>query len=180
VQVDGLEQNRIVPGRLFALPDTANARVLRTDKRAGFEHAIGEHRGYERAGLVHRRTAALRHDCAAIGDELYGSGDHLFEARFFVPHECAVQRPATAAERARLEELHDCGFAFGYDLSRCVEVGGRVLFAFGATLPWTLSIEQTDVSPGYAEKKPARCLALRLRGAAPLRLFTAVLFLRDG
>ncbi len=179
VQVDGLEQNRIVPGRLFALPDTAHARVLRIEKRFGFEHAVAEHRGYERAGILHRRTAALRDDCAALCDELFGSGEHVFDARFYVPHEDAIERPATAEERARLDELHDCGFAFGYDVNRCVQVGGRALFAFGATLPWSLSIEKTDVSPGYAELKAGRCLALRLRGGAPLRLFTAVLFLRS-
>jgi len=34
------------------------------------------------------------------------------------------------------------------------------------------------VSPGYAEKTPARCIAVELAGSAPARLFTAVLFLR--
>src|SRR5207237_1444247 len=51
VQVDGLEQNRITPGRLFALPDTAQARVGKLQHRAGFEIAVGEHRGYARAGI---------------------------------------------------------------------------------------------------------------------------------
>jgi len=58
-----------------------------------------------------------------------------------------------------------------------VEVAGRVLIAFGATLPWRLRMEKTDVSPGYAELRPARCVQLHLSGKAPLRLFTAVLFL---
>jgi hypothetical protein len=177
VQVDGLEQNRIVPGRLFALPDTAQARLARMERREGFEQATGQHRGYARAGIVHRRIAALREDCAAFVDELRGHGKHLFDARWFVPHEAAVERPATVDERARLSELRERGLTFGYDLERCVEVGGRALFAFGATLPWSLRVERTDVSPGYAERKPARCLSLRLKGAAPLRLFTAVLFL---
>lgn len=177
VQVDALEQNRILPGRLFALPDTAHARVLRLERREGFEQAAAEHRGYAAAGIVHRRIAALREDCAAFVDELRGHGHHLFDARWFVPHESAVVRPATAEERARLEELHERGLSFGYDVERCVEVGGKALFAFGATLPWSLRVEKTDVSPGYAEKTPARCLALRLKGRAPLRLFSAVLFL---
>jgi len=30
------------------------------------------------------------------------------------------------------------------------------LFAFGATLPWTLSVTDTDISPGYAEKTAAK------------------------
>jgi hypothetical protein len=178
VQVDGLEQNRIVPGRLFALPDTARARIQRMEQRDGFQIAVGEHRGYERAGVLHRRISALRPDCAAFVDEVRGEGEHVLQARWFVPHEDVVQRPATDEEKARLQELHGAGLTFGYDPQRCLVVGGRALFAFGATLPWKLSITATDVSPGYAEKKAARCIALELAGTVPARLFTAVLFLR--
>src|SRR5438270_864968 len=32
VQVDGLEQNRIIPGRLFALPDTARAGIAAMER----------------------------------------------------------------------------------------------------------------------------------------------------
>jgi hypothetical protein len=175
VQVDGQEQNRIVPGRLFALPDTARAHIVRVERRDGFEVAIGEHSGFR--GIVHRRIAALRNDAAALVDELRGEGDHLFEARFHVPHEDVKRREATPEERARLEELHRAGFSFGYDARRCVEAGGA-LFAFGATLPWTLSIQRSDVSPGYLEKRPAHCMTVTARGDAPARLFTAILKLR--
>ena len=178
VQVDGLEQNRIVKGRLFALPDTARARIVRMERRDGLEIAVGEHRGYEKAGIVHRRIAALKVDAAAFIDELRGHGEHRFDLRWFTPHTSVLQRAASAEERARLAELHELGLTFGYDAERCVEVAGGALFAFGATLPWKLRVEETDVSPGYAEKTRARCIALRLEGAAPARLFTAVLFLR--
>jgi hypothetical protein len=177
VQVDGLEQNRIVPGRPFALPDTARARILRLESRGGFELATGEHEGYPR--LVHRRTAALRPDAAAFVDDLRGEGEHLYELRWFVPHADLVRRPADEAEKSRLEELCERGLAVGLDLQRCVEVAGRALFAFGATLPWKISLIATDVSPGYGEKRPARCIRLQLRGPAPARLFTSVLFLRS-
>jgi len=175
VQVDGLEQNRIVPRRLFALPDTAHARIARVEQRDGFQIATGEHRGYRRVGIVHRRIAALRDDCAAFVDELRGDGEHLFQARWFVPHEDVVQRSATEEENARLAELQ--GLTSGFDTQRCAVVGGRALLAFGATLPWKLSVTPTDVSPGYAERLPARCIRLDLAGDAPARLFTAVLFL---
>jgi hypothetical protein len=178
VQVDGLEQNRIVPGRLFALPDRSHARVGALEQRAGFRIATGEHRGYQRDGIVHRRTAALGEDCAAFADELRGGGEHFFQVRFYVPHEDVVQRAATPEEAERLEHLHQAGLAFGYDQRRCLVVGGRALFAFGATLPWTLRVTRTDVSPGYAERRAARCVALELAGSAPARVFTAVLFLR--
>jgi hypothetical protein len=183
VQVDGLEQNRLVPGRLFALPDTARARIVRVGARDGFEMAVGEHSGYQRAGVVHRRSAALRPDAATFTDELLGSGQHSLTLRWFVPHTDLVTRPATQAEKARLEELHQHGLIFGYDPQRCVAVRDAsgeeaALFAFGATLPWKVSVTPTDVSPGYAELVSARLISLDLAGAVPARLFTSVLLLR--
>lgn len=182
VQVDGLEQNRLVRGRLFALPDTAHARIVRVEERDGYGVAVGEHSGYRAAGLVHRRTASLCSSAAALTDELRGHGEHQLTLRFIVPHEDVEERPATAAERARLQKLHEAGLAFGYDTNRCVAVrsGGEevALFAFGATLPFSLQLRDCDTSPGYAETIGAKEIALELTGAAPSRLFTAVLFLR--
>ena len=51
------------------------------------------------------------------------------------------------------------------------------LFAFAATLPFHLSVEDSDVSPGYAERTPARTIALRLAGKVPASIWTAVLVL---
>jgi Heparinase II/III-like protein/Heparinase II/III N-terminus len=181
LQVDGLEQNRIVPGRLFALPDTAKARVTGVATHEGYETAEGEHTGYARIGVeIHRRKVALSQDAAVVADELIGSGEHAFVSRLYIPHTQVSSRAATPAEAARLEELHQAGFAFGFDLKRCVLVrdssGAEIaLFAFGATLPWTLSLDPSDVSPGYLEKRPATRVKLELFGNAPARIFTAVL-----
>ena len=181
LQVDGLEQNRIVPGRLFALPDTAHARLVRVEDRGPFQVAIGEHHGYRRIGVVHRRIAALGAREAAFIDEVRGHGEHRLSLRWIIPHPDLVQRPAGHDERVRFEALHDSGLAFGYDAKRCIAVrvnGEEVaLFAFGATLPWSLSVTDTDTSPGYAEKISAKLVALELVGSVPARVFTAVLFL---
>jgi hypothetical protein len=57
-----------------------------------------------------------------------------------------------------------------------VQVNGKpfALFAFAATLPFELSVGETDVSPGYAERAPARVLTLRCEGEVPVRIWTAV------
>lgn len=178
VQIDGLEQNRIVPGRLFALPDMAGAKIARLERRDGFELATGTHDGYRQVGVTHRRIAALSREAAAFVDELRGHGEHRITLRWYVPRTDLVQRAATAEEAARLEKLHDAGLAFGYDTTRCVAVGDVALFAFGATLPWRLSLNETDVSPAYGEKISARSIVLDFAGSVPARLFTAVLFLR--
>lgn len=186
VQVDHAEQNRILPSRLFALPDTAHARIVRLERRGGVLLAVGEHRGYERLveGVVHRRAAALLAEerAFAIVDELRGAGDHVFEQRWFVPHTEVAQRPAGAAERARLTELRGRGFApDGFDLERCVEVRAKgrpaALFCFGASLPFEVSLEATDVSPGYGELSPARQITLRAAGEVPCELTCAILVL---
>jgi hypothetical protein len=54
------------------------------------------------------------------------------------------------------------------------------LFAFAATLDFELSVEDTDVSPGYGERAPARLLSLRVAGEVPVRIWTAVLMLPAG
>jgi len=184
VQVDGVEQNRIIPGRLFALPDTSRARIRWMDAPNGHQMASGEHVGYQRLpqGVVHRRLAALGDGFAAFQDDVFGDGSHLLEARWYVPHVDVVQRAATPDELRRLATESPEGFApEGYDGARCVEVrvGGKpfALFAFASSLDFELSVDETDVSPGYAERAPARVMTLRCAGEVPARIWTAVLVL---
>ena len=98
----------------------------------------------------------------------------------------------------RLRELNGQGFApEGFDLERCVEVKVEkkpfALFAFSASSyqggarsalhppkSFALSVEDSDVSPGYGELAPARVVAVRLSGEIPVRLWTAVLVLGGG
>ena len=53
-------------------------------------------------------------------------------------------------------------------LSRC---------AFASSLRFELSVDETDVSPGYAERTPARVVTLRCEGDVPARIWTGVLVL---
>jgi len=184
VQVDGAEQNRIIPGRLFALPDASRARIRWMDRPNGHEMASGEHLGYQRLprGVVHRRLAALGEGFAAFQDDLFGDGAHVLEARWFIPHTGLLERAAAPGELRRLQAEAPAGFApEGFDASRCVEVrvDGKpfALFAFAASLRFELSVDETDVSPGYAERTPARAVTLRCAGEVPARIWTAVLVL---
>jgi hypothetical protein len=184
VQVDGAEQNRIIPGRLFALPDTSRARIRWMDRPNGHEMASGEHVGYQRLprGVVHRRLAALGDGFAAFQDELFGDGSHDLAARWFIPHTDVSQRAAAPDELRRIQAQAPAGFApEGFDASRCVEVrvGGKpfALFAFAASLRFELSLDETDVSPGYAERTPARVVTLRCGGEVPARIWACALVL---
>src|SRR5256886_17049276 len=83
VQVDGAEQNRIVPGRLFALPDISRARIRWMERRNGHEMASGEHVGYQRLakGIVHRRLAALAGRMPAFQVGVVGGAEALQDAQ---------------------------------------------------------------------------------------------------
>jgi hypothetical protein len=186
VQIDGAEQNRIIAGRLFALPDTSRAEIRFLGRSGGWEMASGEHVGYARRlhGVVHRRLAALdgRRKMAVLQDDLLGSGRHVVDVRYHVPHTDLNVRPATSGEMALLRDFPEQASApDGFDPTRVVEVsvGGApfALFAFAASLPFHVSVEDSDVSPGYAERTPARTIALRLSGKAPVKIWTAVLVL---
>jgi hypothetical protein len=186
VQVDGAEQNRIIPGRLFALPDSSRARIRWMGGRNGHEMASGEHFGYQRLaqGVVHRRLAALSERFAAFQDDLFGDGAHIVDARWIIPHTEVAVREIASGELRRLQAEAPAGFApDGFDVSRAVEVrvDGKAfaLFAFAATSTFELSVDETDVSPGYAERAPARVVTLRCAGDVPMRIWTAVLVL-DG
>jgi hypothetical protein len=184
VQVDGAEQNRIIPGRLFALPDISRARIRWMDRRNGHEMASGEHFGYQRLaqGVVHRRLAALGERFAAFQDDVFGDGAHVIDARWIIPHSEVAAREVASGELRRVQAEAPAGFApDGFDVSRGVEVrvDGKpfALFAFAATSTFELSVDETDVSPGYAERAPARVVTLRCAGDVPIRIWTAVLVL---
>ena len=75
-------------------------------------------------------------------------------------------------ELRRINAQAPAGFApEGFDAVRCVEVrvDGKpfALFAFAASLPFELSVDETDVSPGYAERLAARLVTLRCEGHVP-------------
>ena len=191
VQVDSAEQSRIHPNRLFALPDLARARIADLWQRDGVEVTHGEHHGYERlpGGVTHRRSAALWRMARAVAfvDTLAGKGDHVLDLRFHVPHTNVTIRPATPDEAARLRLLSaDKIVPLPLATDRCVEVSAEkadgtlepiALFAFSASLPYGLSVEEEDVSPGYGELKPARCVHLSAAGPTPATICTGVLLL---
>jgi hypothetical protein len=106
----------------------------------------------------------------------------LVEARWIVPHTEVSARAIAPEEACRIHAAAPAGFApDGFDASRAVEVrvDGKpfALFAFAATSTFELSVDETDVSPGYAERAPAQVVVVRCAGEVPLRMWTAVLVL---
>jgi hypothetical protein len=178
--VDGREQASIPPGRPFALPDAARATCLAFESTPGQERFVGEHRGYARLGVVHRREIALLGPVMRIRDELVGSGAHGVEVRFPFPTAEARLRRLTARETARLEAL---GVRALPDVERGVEFGPPqapvilVVMEGGAEFPTRL--ESASYSRGYAELAPACTAVFSGRIACPALLTTFILPLPD-
>ncbi|HZZ83541.1 MAG TPA: alginate lyase family protein [Anaeromyxobacteraceae bacterium] len=180
--VDGAEQNPIPAGRLFALPDEAQARSLGLDSSERFERFTGEHRGYARLGVVHRRELILSEDALLVLDRLEGEGDHAVEARFPLPHRQARLRPLSQPEAARLAALAGAPEgAFAAALG--VEVGPAgaplALLALGRLEGFALALAPSTYSPGYGEAVEAFTVVYAGRLACPARLAAAVLALRE-
>lgn len=165
VMVDGQEQNRFVPGGLFALEPDARPRVLAWEPGPDRDRVVAEHDGYCRLAdpVVHRRSVTFeratgrvevvdRFEPPAGGGG--GGGVHELVWTFPFAPGCAVEPAAggwivrTARPRVRLAAPRR-------------EPGGDAL-AVDAELA------EGWVSPRYGVRHPAPVLRWRWRGPVPL------------
>jgi hypothetical protein len=184
LQIDGEEQSRLPAQRLFALPDSARARMLRFESTPLCERFAGEHRGYERLSpaVRHRREVTFHRGARAflIVDRLTGGGEREVVARFHLPDPQARVRPASPEERERLLRLVRVG---ELDLANAVELGpeGAPLALLAVTSRAPPELRRFDYSPGYGELREARCVEVGLRAELPLELVAALMLLaREG
>ncbi|MFL5271425.1 MAG: alginate lyase family protein [Anaeromyxobacteraceae bacterium] len=183
VEIDGAEQAPIPPSRPFALPEAAAAIALALESTRRRERFLGEHRGYARLGVVHRREILLLDDAAVVADRLAGAGAHEVALRFPFPSEEARLRALTPAERARLRGLGlDAEELF--ELARAVEIGPAAaplaVLAVACPAALVLRLERASYSRGYGELEPSRTAVFRGPLALPATLVTAVLPLPGG
>jgi hypothetical protein len=180
VVVDGLEQAPIPPDRLFALPEAAGARLIALETGAGADRLVGEHRGFARAGVTHRREVIVVDGGAAVIDRLGGAGRHLVELRWPFPTRAARARAATRDEGDRLDALAGAArLTRPADHAQVVEValadGGRVLLAFAVPAPLAPELTPSLYSPGYGEVVEAATALLAGELALPATLATLFL-----
>jgi hypothetical protein len=183
LEVDGEEQAPIPPGRLFALPDAAGAVALALESTRRRERFVGEHRGYARLGVVHRREFLLLDGALVVADRLDGAGTHRVALRFPFPSEEARVRALSPRERARLGALGaDAEALFG--LAHAIEIGpvASPLAVLAVVCPAELAprLEPSSYSRGYGELAPSRTATFTGRIACPATLVTTVLPLSRG
>ena len=183
IEVDGAEQAPILPGRPFALPEAAGATALAFESTRRRERFVGEHRGYARLGVVHRRELLLLDHALVVADRLQGAGAHEVVLRFPFPTCEARLRPLSAAERGRLAGLGtDAGELS--QLTHGVEVGARAaplaLLAVASAAHLAARIAASSYSRGYGEISPSCTAIFAGQVDCPATIVTAILPLTGG
>jgi hypothetical protein len=155
VVVDGLEQAPLLPDRPFALPDVAGARVLAFEPGGPADRLVGEHRGFARAGVVHRREVLVTDAGLAVVDRLAGSGGHRVELRWPFASPGARLRPLATGEVAALDRLvRAARVRASVDAAHAVEVpvgGRRLVVAFALPPGLVAEVAAAVRSPGYGQ-----------------------------
>jgi hypothetical protein len=180
VTVDGLEQAPIPADRLFALPEAALARVLSFEPGGEAERLAGEHHGFARAGIVHRREIAVVDGGALVVDRLGGPGTHAVVLRWPFASPAARLRTLSPGEAERAHVLaRALGLRARLDLARAIEVpldgAGQVLVVFAVPRGLAPEVVPSSFSPGYGELEDGS--AAVVAGPVPCPASLATLFL---
>ncbi len=154
VVVDGLEQAPILPERLFALPDVSEARLVAFEPGGPAAVLVGEHRGFARAGVIHRREIAVAGQGVLVVDRVAGAGAHEVELRWPFASPGATLRPLDPVEARAAERLADRGrLRWPIRTARAVEVplgaAGRLIVAFSCPPDLVPEVAPSLRSPGY-------------------------------
>jgi hypothetical protein len=153
VVVDGLEQSPLLRGRPAALPDVASARLLAFEPGGAADRILGEHRGFARAGVVHRRELHVGEAGIAVVDRLAGSGAHRVELRWPFARPGAALRAVAPGEAALLDRLARAArLRASVDAARAVDVplgSGRILLAFAVPEGLAIEVAPSVWSPAY-------------------------------
>jgi asparagine synthase (glutamine-hydrolysing) len=165
VTIDGQEQMRRFSRFLWL--DWAKGRVLRHTKNGGTEVWAGEHDGYRRLSVTHRREVERRGDSWAIRDEMLGGGgEHTVRLHWLLPNfacetdletgvirlntpEGTIQVHTRASSTAQFSLVSSGQYIAGNEVSKDVSTRG-----------W--------VSQTYAAKTPALSFVVEASGKLPI------------
>ncbi|MGZ3457175.1 MAG: alginate lyase family protein [Archangium sp.] len=179
LEVDGVEQAPLEPGRLFALPEAARARVQVFQPGAELDRLTVRHDGYralpapvgvERTFVLHKRERAL-----GVTDVLVGVGLHEMKGRLHLPDREARTRAPTPEELARALRVPEAPRHFeplGVELGPAEAPLALVLFAAGLES----RLEPSRYSPGYGVVVASQAVVFGVRLSPPAWLRWVVVF----
>ncbi len=143
LRVDRQEISRIPPGELFRLENDAKVRV-----RAGSESLEGEHSGYRRIGVIHRRQFEKQASSWLIRDVVTGAGEHELEWFFHFAPDCQLK-----VERLHVQTI----FADGPNIR--LEITNNQL---------PITITEGWVSPTYGRRENAPIVVYSMTAKLPV------------
>jgi hypothetical protein len=138
----------------------------------------GEHDGFKRLGITHRRTIERHGDTWNIRDDITGEGQHQLRLHWLLPEFPAVVDTEAGTVQLRTPKgvvrvRATCGAQAQFSFVRAGErIVGNVSYPGEITRGW--------VSRTYASKQPALSVALEAEGKLPIRFETKFEFISDG
>ncbi|ATB27097.1 alginate lyase family protein [Melittangium boletus] len=179
LQVDGAEQAPLEPHRLFALPESARARVQVFQTGGELERLCARHDGYrllsspvgvERTFVLDKRERAL-----GIVESLVGVGLHEVTGRLHLPDREARLREPTAGQLARALRVPEAPRIFeplAVELGPADSPVAVVLFESGVCP----RLETSRYSPGYGLQVESRVVVFGGKLSPPAWLRWVVVF----
>ena len=175
VMVDGRNQMRRVGRFLWLDWAQASGRSFSSSTEKFPDRFEGEHDGYRRLGVKHRRMVQrVTDDAWIIVDDLLGAGEHELRLHWLLPDlpfEIVSQAPFSTLfteERARIR---------WNIFSSCA--GESAILRGGKNLAGNIACGNEELlgweSPTYGERSPAISLLYRVRGRLPVRMVTVIL-----
>jgi hypothetical protein len=175
VMVDCRDQMRRASRFLWLDWAQASGRSFSTSGASSPDCFEGEHDGYRRLGIRHRRTVrCIADDAWIIADDLLGAGEHELRLHWLVPDlpfEIVSCSPFSVAFTGESTCLRWSVLSSSPGIAAIIRAGKRLTENQVAEDEQLLGWE----SPTYGERRPAVSIAYRVRGRLPVRMITAVL-----
>jgi len=161
-------------GRFFSTSSSASLSKTIPDSPNGFE---GEHDGYRRLGVKHRRMVqCVTEDAWVIVDDLLGAGEQELRLHWLLPDlsfEVIVDSPFCAVLSADKQRFRWNVFSSSQ--------GSAAIIRGGKILAGNIESRNTDEgllgweSPTYGELCPAISLLYRVEAPLPVRIISVIL-----
>ena len=154
----------------FLWIDWARGSKLQHSRNGEREFWSGEHDGYKRLGVSHRRTIEKRGDLWNIRDDIVGDGHNRVRLHWLLPDFPAVVDDSAGTVQLKTPKglvriRAKCAMHANFTLVRAGErLAGNASRPDESTRGW--------VSRTYASKQPALSLALEAYGKLPIMLET--------
>jgi hypothetical protein len=171
VMVDGRDQMRRASRFLWLDWARASGRSFSTKDASSPDCFVGEHDGYRRRGIRHRRMVqCVTEDAWVIVDDLLGAGEHELRLHWLAPDlplEVVSQSPLSVVFTGESARFRWNVSSSSPGTAAIVRAGKRVTGEDEELLGWE--------SPSYGERRAAVSIAYRVHARLPVRMITTVL-----